>query len=159
MIRNLARCPYCGGCEVALDDSPELVFSPGAGDTPCAHLAWVDGRYSQWERSAQGIDRVIGSTEFRWAPPGESPGDGEEGMVPYLNELLNGGPGWAFAPPGPFAPRPLNAEERATDGKGKSHLVWDVDGWAVLAQDPAGFWAQLPGCRERWLASLDVGES
>ena len=58
---------------------------------------------------------------------------------------------------GPFGK--LNAEERATDGKGKSHLVWDVDGWAVFAQDPAGFWAQLPACRERWLASLEVGDS
>ena len=43
-----------------------------------------------------------------------------------------------------------------TDKKGKQYLVWDVDGWAVFAEDTAAFWAALPDCRERQLRSLDV---
>ena len=65
MIRNLAQCPYCGDCEIALDDHPSLVFNPAGSSSPCGHLAWVEGRYSQWDLSPQGINRAIGSTEFR----------------------------------------------------------------------------------------------
>ena len=28
MIRQLAQCPYCKHCELALDDNPQLVFNP-----------------------------------------------------------------------------------------------------------------------------------
>ena len=158
MIRQLARCPYCDGCEITLNDDPDLVFDPGGTGTPCPHLAWVDGRYSQWERSPQGINRVIGSTEFRWDPPEPGAAERTEQLLPYLKELLESAPGWPFAPSQPFRVRTLSAEERANDAKGKSYLVWDVDGWAVFAADPAAFWAALPACQERQLAALDVEE-
>ncbi len=157
MIRQLAQCPYCKDCEVALDDHPELVFNPGAArQGPCAHLAWVDGRYSQWERSPQGINRVIGSLEFRWDFPGME--EQVEGLLPYLRELLDAGAGWAFAPAAAFEVRPLRAEETAQDKRGRSYTLWEVDGWAIFAQAPAAFWAALPAARERQLAALKVEE-
>src|SRR6516165_7907523 len=117
MIRNLARCPFCGGCEIALDDSPAVVFNPGGSPEPCCHLAWVDGRYSQWERSQQGVDHVIGSTEFRWDPPKPGAVEPTDELLPYLRELVAQGKNWAFAPAVPFALQQLSAEEKATDGK------------------------------------------
>ena len=93
MIRNLARCPYCGDCEIALDDNPSLVFNPGGRQEPCPHLAWVDGRYAQWELSPQGINRVIAgvtsairlavaSRNFRMtAPPRDVAGSMQGGCV------------------------------------------------------------------------------
>ena len=97
MIRHLAQCPYCNGCEIALDDHPELVFNP-ATDTraPCPHLAWVDGRYSQWDHPAHGADQMIGSVEFRH--------DSEERtneLLPYLHELLEAGRAGLSARPSP----------------------------------------------------------
>src|SRR5438128_11266281 len=116
MIRQLAQCPYCQRCELALDDNPQLVFNPEGGPaTPCPHLAWVDGRYEQRERTKYGTESVIGSTEFRWDSAGP---DGEERtapLMPYLHELLEAGPGWSFAPAVPFAVQRLSAEAKAKD--------------------------------------------
>jgi hypothetical protein len=157
MIRQLAECPYCNGCEIALDDCPDLVFNPGGTQQPCPHLAWVDGRYTQWDHSARGTSRVIGSTEFRWAP--DLPGTEEMAeLLPYLRELVNSGPGWPFAPPEPFAAHNLCAELTATDARGRPYTLWDVDGWGVFARDPGAFWASLHGCQERQLAALEVEE-
>jgi hypothetical protein len=158
MIRNLAQCPYCNRCEIALDDNPALVFNPDTDpQQPCPHLAWVDGRYAQWERSSLGINRVIGSTEFPWNPPDLDAGF-VESLLPYLRELLNSGRNWAFAPAEGFVIRTLSAEEKATDKKGKSYVVWDVDGWALFAENPSAFWAALPACQERQLEALRVEE-
>jgi len=158
VIRNLAQCPYCKNCEIALDDKPGLVFNPGAGEVPCAHLAWVDCRSSQWERSPQGIPRVIGSTELNWYPA--SVGDAEriEELLPYLRELANQGSAWAFAPEVAFGLATLSAEEKATDAGGTSFTVGDVDGSAAFAQDLAAFWAAVPACQQRLRASLKFGE-
>jgi hypothetical protein len=159
MIRKLAQCPYCQSCEVALDDHPELVFNPESErQSPCPHLAWVDGRYSQWEHTGHGANRVIGSTEFRWDPDAPGAAERTEQLLDYLHELLQSGRDWPFAPAEPFAIQTLNAEENATDPRGKSYPVWDVDGWAIFAANPAAFWAALPACHERWSASLDVGD-
>jgi hypothetical protein len=156
MIRNLAQCPYCGKCEIALDDSPALVFNPGGIAQPCEHLAWVDGRYSQWEPSPQGVDHMIGSTEFRWEPSDPGAAERTEGLLPYLKELANQGPKWAFAPPVPFTLRMLVAEEKRHDESGDIHTRWDVDGWAIFASDIVAFWAALPACQERQLEGLRV---
>src|SRR4051794_23571801 len=126
MIENLARCPYCGDCEIALDDSLALLFDPNGLARPCQHLAWVDGRYSQWDVSAQGIDHVIGSTEFRWAPPIPGMAERIDVLLPFLKELVNQGPKWVYAPIIPFVLRLLSAEEKVSDEHGPSHLVWDV---------------------------------
>ena len=105
-----------------LDDQLQLVFTSGRGDgTPCEHLAWVDGRYTQWERTERGADRVIGSTEFRWDHPASGGEEGTRDLMPYLQELRETGPGWAFAPAEPFAILRLSAEETAKDGR--IHLV------------------------------------
>lgn len=158
MIRSLAQCPYCNRCEVALDDNPDLVLDPdGNPPGPCPHLAWVEGRYGQWERTQRGLNRVIGSTEFRWNPPEEGAAERTEQLLSYLKELVESGPDWPFAPAQAFVIRPLSAEEKATDPKGKAYTLWDVDGWAIFAADPAAFWAALPASREQWRRALDVG--
>lgn len=156
MIRNLAQCPYCKNCEIALDDKPDLVFIPGGEDSPCAHLAWVDCRYSQWERSEHGVPRVIGSSEFNWYPDAAGDEEQTEPLVPYLRELANQGTAWAFAPDVPFGLATLSAEEKATDARGRSYTASDVDGCAIFAQDPAAFWAAVPACQQRQLSGLNV---
>ena len=157
MIRQLAQCPYCQACEIALDDQPELVFNPDAGrHVPCPHLAWVSGRYSQWERTAHGINREIGSIELRWDPREPGAEERSDRLLDYLRELANNGPGWTFAPAEPFTLQPLTADQKATGPDGKEYLLWDVDGWAVFARDPAAFWAALPACQEKQLAGLEV---
>jgi hypothetical protein len=183
MIRQLTRCPYCEEGEVALDDQLTLAFNPeGDLPAPCPHLAWVEGRYSEWDRGPHGISRVIGSTEFGWQPPGreEEPSEPESSatdlpedpsltlparmglpgapqMLAYLRELVSSGSEWPFAPSEPFVVQTLCAEEKATDRRGKEYTVWDVDGWAIFAQDPAAFWAALPDCLGRHQASFASG--
>jgi hypothetical protein len=158
MIRQLAQCPYCKQCEIALDDHPELVFNPDSGCTPpCSHLAWVDGGYSLWELSSHGINTSIGSTEFHWQLGGPEADAVVEPLLPYIHELLEAGVNWPFAPKEPFVVLSMNAEEKKIDPKrGKEYTVWDVDGWAIFAEQPAAFWAALPACQERLLASMDV---
>jgi hypothetical protein len=43
MIREVARCPYCLGGVIAVDDDQvTVVFDPGrVGGTPCSHLAFA----------------------------------------------------------------------------------------------------------------------
>jgi hypothetical protein len=161
MIRQLSQCPYCKRCEVALDDHPEIVFNPdGPDQAPCEHLIWVDGRYSQWQLSHLGVNRVIGSTEFRWDHPDLGAVDGEHHLTSYLKELVNSGPAWEFAPAAVCDVKQINAEEKAPGPKkGKEHTVWDIDGWALFAQNSAEFLAQLPGCQERQLAGLKMKPS
>lgn len=159
MIRQLAQCPYCNHCDIGLDDHPQLVFNPGsASPAPCPHLAWVDGRYSQWDHTALGINREIGSLEFRWDPREPGAEERTNQLLPYLHELLGAGPGWPFAPSEPFVIKVLNADEKGTDAKGKSYPIWDVDGWAIFAKNPAAFWAALPACQQRQAESLEVEE-
>ncbi len=155
MIRRLAACPFCKSCEVALDDHPQLVFEPGGA--ACPHVAWVDGRYSQWERTSHGTDRVMGSTEFRYAPPAAGDYDRQQELLPYLQELAQQGSAWPFAPPIALAVQPLSAEEKKPDAKGRSRTVWDVDGVAIFAQDASAFWSAVPDCRQRQLTSMELG--
>jgi hypothetical protein len=160
MIRQLAQCPYCNGCEVALDDRPALVFNQETeSQAPCAHLAWVEGRYEEWEQGPHGVPRVIGSTEFRWDPPEPGAAERTENLLPYLRELVNNGTSWPFAPGQPFAVAVLTADKKGIDARGHTYTLWEVDGWAVFARDPAAFWAALPACQERWLQGLDVSDA
>ncbi len=160
MIRQLAQCPYCKHCKIALDDNPQLVFNPTeAAQVPCSHLAWVDGRYSQWDLSPQGINSMIGSTEFRWDPPEPGAEDRTEQLLSYLHELMESGVKWAFAPSEKFAIEPMNAEEKYTDPKkGKVYTRWDVDGAAIFAENPGAFWDALTACQDRQLEALKVKE-
>jgi hypothetical protein len=158
MIRQLARCPYCNGCEIALDDRPELVFDPDTAQRPCPHLAWVEARYSEWELGPHGVRHMIGSTEFRWDPPEPGAEERTNQLLPYLKELLESGPDWPYAPAQAFSIQTLCADEKDTAPRGKTDTVEEVDGWAVFASDPAAFWAALPACQERQLAALDVQE-
>ncbi len=157
MIRHLAQCPFCNRCEVALDDRPDLRFNPdGATPVPCDHLAWVEGRYEQWDQGPHEVLRVIGSTQFRWHPPEPAAVERTEQLLPYLRELVNFGAGWPFAPAQPFVIQRLSAEEKGTDATGRTYPLWEVDGWAVFASNPSAFWAALPACQERQLASLEI---
>ena len=158
MIRNLAQCPYCKNCEIALNDRPDLAFNPDSDGRPCIHLAWVDCRYSQWELSPHGVPRVVGSSDFTWYPPDAGDAEHIEALTPYLHELAQQGSTWAFAPDVPFGLATLSAEEKATNACGKSYTASDVDGSAVFAQDPAAFWAAVPTCQQRLLAGLNVEE-
>ncbi len=159
MIRNLARCPHCGNCEVALDDASSVVFNPDSPSRPCPHLAWVDGRYSQFEPSPQGVPHLIGSSEFRWNPPDPGTEETVAGLLPFLKELANQGQGWAFAPPVPFVLRPLTAEGQSSGSPESSSSSWDIDGCTIFAQNPMAFWAALPACQERQLESLRVDDT
>jgi hypothetical protein len=158
MIRQLARCPFCGGCEIALDDHFGLVFNPDAPASPCPHLAWIDGRFAEWELNAHGGNTLVGSTEFRWDPPEPGAAERTEELLAYLKELINNGSAWAFAPKLAFAVAALSAEEKTTDAKGHVHPRWEVDGAALFAASPMQFWAQLPDCQQRQLSALDVEE-
>ena len=157
MIRNLTRCPYCAGCEIALDDKPDLVFNPDGPPGPCPHLAWVDVRFAEFETNEQGVNHVIGSTDLLWAPDDLMAREQAAEVHAFLRELLINGPGWPFAPTEAFTIRPLSAEDKKTDEKGHVHPLWEVDGSAIYAADSKRFWASLPACRERQLAALDMG--
>lgn len=157
MIGPLAQCPYCQRCELALDDHPQLVFNPDSGPpAPCPHLVWIDGRYEQRERTRFGTESVIGSTEFHWETPVSVADDRARALRPYLQELLETGAGWQFAPTVPFAIQRLSAEGKAQDAAGKPYTAWEVDGYAIFAHEPATFWAALPACHERHLATMTI---
>jgi len=159
MIRQLAQCPYCKHCELALDDNPQLVFNPDDSEhAPYPHLAFVDGGYEQRERDKRGIEHVIGSTEFRWLSDSRDTEDRIGSIEPYLRELLESGPAWEFAPPVPFVAQPLSAEGKALDAKGAAYTAWEVDGYCIFAENPATFWASLPACHQRHLASMNLEE-
>ena len=156
MIRNLARCPYCGGCEIALDDRPNLVFNPDGPSGPCPHLAWAECRFAEFTVDEHGANHMIGSSDITWAP--DFPLDEETAaeIHDFIRELLLNGPKWPFAPAVAFAIVPLSAEEKKTDAKGHVHPLWEVDGSAIYAADAKAFWDALPACRERQLDALDV---
>ena len=154
MIRQLAQCPYCQGCEVALTDSPELVFNPGGTGGPCPHLVWLEGRYSQWELTIlpgrkTRLPRLIGSTELGWAHP--ALGEGEEGerAWTFLRELAGAGTGWDFAPPIAHVVQPISLDQTVKGPDGKDHPSWEVEGAVIFAQDAPAFVAAIPACLER----------
>jgi hypothetical protein len=153
MIPKLAQCPYCNQCTIALNDDPDLVFVPG----PCAHLAVVRGRYSQWGRSAHGATHMIGATELDWDPDAPDAEVRAERLRDYLQELAGAGTAWEFAPTEPFTVVSLSAEEKADDNQGKPFTAVEVDGWVIFAKDPTAFWAALPACQRRQLGEFDVG--
>src|SRR5262249_38328132 len=97
-------------------------------------------------------------TEFRWDPPEPGAAERSEALLPYLKELINQGSGWTFAPSTPFALQMLSAEEKTTDRRGRACTLWDVDGWAVFAENPAIFWTALPDCQQRQLQSLELSD-
>jgi hypothetical protein len=155
MIRQLAQCPYCRRCEIALDDNPQIVFNPDEREhEPCPHLALVDCSYEERERDRQGVERVIGSTELRWSPDLPESDKGVQQFEPYLHELLEAGPDWEFAPQMTFAVQPMNAESTAHDVNGVRYTAWVVNGWSLFASDLASFWSALPACHQRHLESL-----
>jgi hypothetical protein len=158
MIRQLSQCPYCGRCEIALDDEPRQVFNPdGPDNVACEHLVWVGGRYSQWEPTPHGTNRVIGSTEFRWDHRGLREAEDDVTFTDYLRERGSSGRNWEFAPAETFEMLPITADEKAAGPKGRSYTTWDVDGWALFALHADALVARLPGCRDRHLASLEPG--
>jgi hypothetical protein len=159
MIRQLAQCPFCNHCELALDDNPQLVFNPDdARHLPCPHLTFVDGGYEQRERDKRGVEHVVGSTEFRWLSNSTDNEDRIGPIEPYLRELLETGPGWEFAPPVRFVVQRLSAEGQAQDVKGAGYTAWEANGYSVFAENPAAFWAELPSCHQRHLASMKLEE-
>ncbi len=156
MIRNLARCPYCGGCEIALDEKPDLVFNPDKPAGPCPHLAWIELRFAEFTLNEHGANHMIGSNELTWAPDFPLEEKLADEVHAFLHEFLVNGPRWAFAPAQPCTIKPISAEEKKADAKGHEHPLWEVDGNAIYAADSKAFWDALPACRERQLAALDV---
>jgi hypothetical protein len=157
MIRQLSQCPYCQKCEVALDDTPEVVFNPEVGNSqPCPHLIWVDGRYSQWELGHLGVPRQIGSIEFHWEHPEFSALEPAHSFAEYLRELVNSGKDWGFAPSVPFEIKEMWADEKAVTPKGRSYSAWEVDGHALFAQNAQAFLAALPACLQQQSAAFEI---
>jgi hypothetical protein len=158
MIRQLTQCPYCQGCEVALTDSPEVVFNPGSPpSSPCPHLIWVEGRYSQWELSPlpdrkTRIPRMIGSTEFEWQHPSLAAREDVQELRAFLKDLVGAEPNWEFAPSEAHAVRPITRDGTIMQD-GKVYPQWEVEGAAVFAQDAAAFVERLPAC----MASRSAG--
>jgi hypothetical protein len=155
MIRQLAQCPYCQGCEIALTESLELAFNPESPPSrPCVHLILVEGRYSQWGlsplpgRKTQ-IARMIGSNDFSWAHPGLECREDAQDLYAFLKELSTAGVGWELAPRQEHAVRIISKDHTITDAHGKSYPDWEIEGMAVFARDPEAFIAELPSCLER----------
>lgn len=155
MIRQLAQCPYCQGCEVALTDNLDIVFNPERSPSaPCAHLIWIEGRYSQWERSPlpgrkTKIARMIGSTEFEWQHPGLMSADDANAQLTYLKELVAAGAGWEFAPPAEHTVRPISLDQSTTDADGKVYPNWEIEGATVFARNAPAFMESVPACMVR----------
>jgi hypothetical protein len=155
MIRPLAQCPYCQGCEVALSDSFDVVLNPDADPPqPCPHLIWVEGRYTQWGLSPlpgrkTKIARMVGSNEFAWQHPGLAARDETGALSAYLKELTGAGGGWEFAPPAAYVVRAILLDEKIKDATGREYPNWDVEGTAVFAAEPEAFLDSLPACAER----------
>jgi hypothetical protein len=157
MIRQLAQCPYCRQCEIAVDETPDLVFNPGSDQpTPCPHLIWLDGPYSWWDLGALGVPRQIGSIDLHWEHPAFTALEPAKLFADYLHELVSSGKEWSFAPAEPFEIADIWADEKATTPKGRSYTLWEVDGHAVFAQDAQAFLAALPGCVERRSQAFEV---
>jgi hypothetical protein len=140
IIRQLAQCPYCQGCEVALTDSPDIVFNPDAkAHQPCPHLVLVEGRYSQYTRSSlpgrqTKIARMIGSTEFEWLHAGLAAGNEANQVRSALRELTTGGGSAESA----LTVIPISKDQTVTEG-GKSYPDWEIEGAAIFALDAAAF--------------------
>ena len=155
MIRQLAQCPYCQSCEVALTDSFDVILNPDANPPqPCPHLIWVEGRYSQWGVSPLAgrktkIARMIGSNEFGWQQPSLAVRDDAEQLQTYLQEMVGAGGGWEFAPSEPHIVRAISREQKITEADGKEYPSWEIEGTAVFAGDPAAFIDSLPACLAR----------
>jgi hypothetical protein len=155
MIRNLAQCPFCQRCEVALNDNLEVVFNPGAAPAePCAHLVYVQGGYSQWElKPLPGrktmLPRMTGSTEFEWQHQGLASEEEPERLPNFLKDLVNAGSQWEFAPQQPHVIRPISLDQSIRGPDGKEHPSWEVEGAAVFARDAGGFIDELPACQAR----------
>lgn len=156
-IRQLAQCPYCAECEAALDANMALVFNPdGSSHEPCEHVVWIEGRYSEWAQQ-QGVDRLIGSTEFRWLHPALDDVQDDEDMNAYIQELATLGLDWEFAPKAACDIKSINTDRKTTDAKGKAHVEWEVDGFAIFAPDAQEVAVLLPECRDRTLAGFKDG--
>jgi hypothetical protein len=156
MIRQLAQCPFCRQCEIALDDHPEVTFNPGTTKQPCEHLVWVDGRYSEWAPGSHGVNRIIGSTEFHWDHPDFAGFDRDDNLTDYLRELVRAGKTWEFAPVEPFEICSISGDQKVVGARGKEYTRWDVDGSAVFAVNSRRWVALLPDCQANQLAGLKV---
>jgi hypothetical protein len=155
MIRQLAQCPYCHACEIALTDSLDVTINPeGAAGQPCPHLICVEGRYSEWGLSAligrkTKLARIIGSNEFEWQHPNLAAGDDAQQMRLYLKELAGSGMGWEYAPAEQHVVRTISLDHKVKEPDGREYPSWEVEGVAVFAARPAEFLGSLPASLQR----------
>lgn len=155
MIRQLAQCPYCQNCEIALTDSLDVVFNPDSeAGQPCPHLIWLEGRYSQFALSPlpgrkTKIARMIGSNEFEWLHPDPASSADAAPLRNYLKELASAGGGWSFAPAEEHALRFMSADHKITDANGKEYPEWEVEGTVLFAADAPALLRNLPSYVER----------
>jgi hypothetical protein len=160
MSRQLAECPYCGSCEITLNDSLDVTFhSAGGSSEPCPHLVWVEGRYSQWGLNAlpgrkTKIARMVGSNEFEWQHPGLTAAEDPEQQRAYLKELARAGSNWEYAPLVKHTVRLISAEETVTEPDGRTYPSCEVEGVAIFTADAQEFLAGLPEGLARWTASF-----
>jgi hypothetical protein len=155
MIRQLAQCPYCQNCEIALTDNLEVVFNPDQNPgQPCPHLIWTEGRYSQWESNPlpgrkTKIARMIGSTEFEWQHPSLAAQEDAGALWAYLKELVGTDAGRQSAPPEAHSVQPISRDHSITEPDGKVYPAWEIEGTALFAANAAAFMECLPACLDR----------
>lgn len=153
MIKQLAQCPYCEKCEIALSDNLQLVCNPEMSRLPCVHLVWAEGRYSQWERRPidgrkTKMPHMIGSTEFEWQHPLLAAHEDAAELRAFLKERVAAESDWEFMPPARHQLRSISRDQMVTE----DHCVypdWEVEGVAVFAEDAEAFVGSLPDCIAR----------
>lgn len=163
MIRQLAQCPYCETCEIALSDSLQLVCNPETSCQPCSHLVWAEGRYSQWERRPlpgrkTKMPHMVGSTEFEWQHPLLAGHEDPAELRAFLQELVAAESDWEFTPPARHLRRSISRDQTVTEDR-RVYPDWEVEGVAVFAEDTEAFVVSLMDCimrqREAW-ADVDL---
>ena len=158
MIRQLAQCPYCQHCEVALTDNFDLVFNPDAKPSrPCPHLIRVEGRYSQWGLNPlpgrkTKIARMVGSNEFAWQHPDLTAREDVDNCSPTSRIWSAPGPAGSSPPP-----RSISCGRFRSIRKSRRRMArypnWEIEGTALFARDAAAFVASLPACLARQSAA------
>jgi hypothetical protein len=150
MIRQLADCPYCGGCEIALTDNPDVAINPDKAGGPCPHLVWVAGRYSQYQLSPIAgrrtkVARMIGSTEFEWVHPDLTADDADPRLSAHLRQWTAGDQ----LPAAAHRVQAISRDQAVTEADGRSYPSWEIEGIAVFAEDAATFLNGLEASLDR----------
>jgi hypothetical protein len=170
MIHEIARCPYCeGGVLTVEDDGPGVLFGPDpAGGRPCAHLAVADVALSACD-AGRGVEIAgrSGAWQWRhgegWRPlPWARPWDCLSEFIDHLFAGLLEPDAWPAVEhkvvggtAGAREARQLGSGVFPLRGRpGEDPVTACLDGSAAYAPDPAALMEALrqrSRCWERWM--------